>query len=107
MKRLRRATARPPTARDFDMSKGFKHKLKRVLVISLGAFFVLVGLAGLVLPVLQGWFFLVLGGLLLSMYSPRLRAFIDRHTLRYPKIHAFVGKAQRWTERVFGAPDVD
>ena len=89
------------------MSRRFKQKLKRVLVITLGAFFVFVGLAGLVLPVLQGWFFLVLGGLLLSMYSPRLRAFIDRHTVRYPKIHAIVGKAQRWTERVFGASEVD
>ena len=84
-----------------------KKKLKRVLVIALGSFFILVGLAGLVLPILQGWFFLVLGGLLLSMYSPSLRAFIDRHTVRYPKIHAFVAKAQAWTERVFGAPEVD
>lgn len=89
------------------MRQTFKKKLKRILVISLGIFFILVGLAGLVLPILQGWFFLVLGGLLLSMYSPGLRAFMDRHTVKYPKIHAFVAKAQGWTERVFGAPDVD
>jgi uncharacterized membrane protein YbaN (DUF454 family) len=89
------------------MRQTLKKKLKRVLVIALGVFFVFVGLAGLVLPILQGWFFLLLGGLLLSMYSPSLRAFIDRHTVRYPKIHAFVAKAQAWTERVFGAPEVD
>lgn len=89
------------------MRQTFKKKLKRVLVITLGIFFIFVGLAGLVLPIIQGWFFLLLGGLLLSMYSPSLRAFIDRHTVKYPKIHAFVGKAERWTERVFGAPDVD
>lgn len=89
------------------MRQTIKKKLKRVLVITLGVFFLLVGLAGLVLPILQGWFFLLLGGLLLSMYSPSLRAFIYRHTVKYPKIHAFVGKAERWTERVFGAPEVD
>ena len=106
--RSRRATARPQRAPACSaMQKTLKNRLKRVLVITFGAFFVLVGLAGLVLPVLQGWFFLAIGGLLLSMYSPRLRAFMDRHTVKYPKLHAFVMKAQRWTERVFGAPEVD
>jgi uncharacterized membrane protein YbaN (DUF454 family) len=89
------------------MRNTIKKKLKRALIITLGVFFMLVGLAGLVLPILQGWFFLILGALLLSMYSPRLRAFIYRHTVKYPKVHAFVAKAEGWTERVFGAPEVD
>ena len=89
------------------MGKNLKRKLKRALVMTVGVLFVFVGLAGLILPVLQGWFFLILGGLLLSMYSPRLRALMDRHTVKYPKLHAFVARAQGWTERVFGAPEVD
>jgi uncharacterized membrane protein YbaN (DUF454 family) len=89
------------------MNKSLKNKLKRILVISLGILSILVGLAGLVLPVLQGWFFLAIGALLLSMYSPRLRAWIYHHTSKFPKLHAWVLKADEWTTKVFGAPEVD
>ena len=83
-----------------------KRHAKRVLVITLGVIFVLLGLAGLVLPLLQGWLFLAIGALLLSMYSPTLRGFIHRHTTKYPRIHAFVERAEGWTTKVFGAPEV-
>ncbi len=89
------------------MSSRLKKKLKKYFIITLGVLSVLVGLAGLVLPVLQGWFFLAIGGLLLSMYSPGIRAFMDKHTAAYPKLHAFVERAHGWTTKVFGAPDVD
>lgn len=84
-----------------------KKQLKKALVLTLAGVFFVLGLAGLVLPVLQGWLFLAISAILFSMYSPALRAFIDRHTARYPKLHAFVGRAQEWTTRVFGAPEVD
>ena len=83
-----------------------KRQGKKILVLTLATVFLLLGLAGLVLPLLQGWFFLALSAILFSMYSPSLRAWIDRHTIKYPKIHAFVGKAQDWTTKVFGAPEV-
>lgn len=82
-----------------------KKELKRILVLSLATVFLLLGLAGLVLPVLQGWLFLAISALLFSMYSPAMRRWIDTHTVKYPKIHAFVGRAQTWTTRVFGAPE--
>lgn len=83
-----------------------RKQLKRIIVLSIATLFLLLGLAGLVLPVLQGWFFLALSLILFSLYSPALRAWIDRHTIKYPKIHAFVGKANDWTTKVFGAPEV-
>lgn len=89
------------------MASTLKKKLKKYFIITLGVLFIIVGLAGLVLPVLQGWFFLAIGALLLSMYSPGIRTWMDRHTARYPKLHAFVERAQGWTTKVFGAPDVD
>jgi hypothetical protein len=61
----------------------------------------------LVLPILQGWLFLAIGALLLSMYSPSLRAFIYRHTSKFPKFHVWVLKTDEWTTKVFGAPEVD
>ena len=81
-----------------------KRNIKRVLVVSLGFLFLLIGLAGLVLPILQGWLFLLIGLLLLSAYSPSLRAWIERHTVKYPKIHMWVGKADSWIERIIGKP---
>jgi uncharacterized membrane protein YbaN (DUF454 family) len=42
--------------------------------ISLGAILILLGIPGLVLPILQGWLFLALGALLLSVDIP----FFDR-----------------------------
>ena len=83
-----------------------KKQLKRVLVLSLATVFLLLGLAGLVLPVLQGWLFLVISALLFSMYSPRIRVWIHEHTATYPWLHTIVVRAQGWTERVFGAPEV-
>ncbi len=83
-----------------------KKKLKKALVLTLATLFFLLGLAGLVLPLLQGWLFLAISALLFSMYSPRIREFIDRHTVKYPKIHTFVGRANDWTTKIFGAPEV-
>jgi uncharacterized protein len=84
-----------------------KKKFKRIVVITLGVFFLLLGLAGLVLPILQGWLFIAIGLLLLSMYSPKLRGWIHERTVKYPTLHAFVDKAEAWVVRVFGAPDAD
>jgi len=89
------------------MANQLKKKLKKYFVIALGVLCILVGLAGLVLPFLQGWFFLAIGALLLSMYSPGIRTWMDKHTVKYPKLHAFVERAHGWTTKVFGAPDVD
>ncbi len=83
-----------------------KKQIKKVFVLSVATLFLLLGLAGLVLPILQGWLFLAISAILFSMYSPRLRAWIDERTVKYPKIHKFVGKAQDWTTKVFGAPEI-
>lgn len=86
--------------------KELKRHIKRIVVLTLATIFFALGLAGLVLPVLQGWLFLAVSAILFSMYSPRLRAWVDRRTVNYPKLHAFVGRAHEWTAKVFGAPEV-
>ena len=48
--------------------------MKRIVRISLGCIAIILGLAGFVLPILQGWLFLALGALLLSVDVP----FFDR-----------------------------
>jgi len=80
-----------------------KH-LKRILVLLLGVVFILIGLAGLVLPIIQGWFFLLLGLLTLSIYSPKLREWIDKKTKPYPHLNAIIERAEGWIVRIIGRP---
>jgi uncharacterized membrane protein YbaN (DUF454 family) len=48
--------------------------MKQIVRISLGSIAIILGLVGLVVPILQGWLFLALGALLLSVDFP----FFDR-----------------------------
>jgi uncharacterized membrane protein YbaN (DUF454 family) len=59
---------------------------KRWLLIGLGWAFILLGLAGLVLPVLQGVLFLAIGVLLLAGVSVRVRRWIVLARRRYPAL---------------------
>jgi len=82
-----------------------KYHLKRALVISIAAVCIVLGLAGLVLPFLQGLLLLLVGVLLLSLYSPAVRRGLDRSTVRWPRVHHFVQRAEAWVARVFGPPE--
>ena len=59
--------------------------MKRILKISLGILLILLGLIGLFLPILQGILFLLLGTLILSSESKRVRRLMALLRLRYPK----------------------
>ncbi len=79
-------------------------QIKRILILALGIVFIALGIVGLALPFLQGFLFLAIGILLLSLYSPTLRAWVDRRSKPYPKVHAVVLKAEGWILRVIGRP---
>lgn len=78
---------------------------KRIFILTLGALFVLFGIVGLVLPFLQGFLFLAIGILLISIYSPRIRHWLDSHTVKYPKLHQAVLKVEGWIIKVVGRPE--
>ena len=82
-----------------------KKKIKRVAVLIVGIAFVILGLAGLVLPFLQGLLFLAIGVLILSFFSPTLRTWMDKHTVKWPKLHQAVLAAEGWMIRVIGRPE--
>ena len=46
--------------------------MRRIVRISLGSIAIVLGLVGLVVPILQGWLFLALGAMLLSVDVPFL-----------------------------------
>lgn len=77
-------------------------QLKRKLVLLTGILFVILGLLGLALPFLQGFLFLIIGFILLSLHSPKIRAWTDVHTVKYPKTHAAIQKVEKWIIGIVG-----
>lgn len=59
--------------------------VKHYVQLGLGWFFILLGIAGLFLPVLQGVLFLCIGLILLSRRSRRVRWLIMRAGRRWPR----------------------
>lgn len=63
-----------------------KRPVKRILTLVLGGTLVLVGIAGLFLPFLQGVIFLLAGLYVLSRESATAKAWLDRLKRRYPRL---------------------
>ncbi len=64
-------------------------KLSAKIRILLGIFSLVIGLAGLVLPILQGWLFIAVGFALLSRDVPFFRRLQERLERRFPKLAEF------------------
>jgi len=77
-------------------------KFKRLLILSLGILFIVVGIIGLALPFLQGILFIAIGSILLSLYSAKFRAWAESHTRKFPKLHALVVKTESWISKLVG-----
>ena len=58
----------------------------RLFRLGLGGLFIILGVLGLFLPVLQGILFLGIGGALLHRDIPFLARIVDRLKIRYPSI---------------------
>ena len=81
-----------------------RSKLRHYVILTLGWFFIVLGILGLFLPILQGILFLCIGAILLSGESPRMRLLIMKLGRRYPKLRivltAAKTKARAWRERI-------
>ena len=78
-----------------------KH-FKRTALLVLGVFFLILGVVGLALPFLQGFLFLLIGILLISICVPRVREYMVSHTQKYPRIHEQVEKLDAWLRGKIG-----
>jgi uncharacterized membrane protein YbaN (DUF454 family) len=65
--------------------------IKRAILMCLGAFLLVLGLIGLVIPILPGVLFLVLAAVCFSATSPKFQARLERHP-------AWRGWRLRWRE---------
>lgn len=81
-------------------------KAKRILILIIGWIFILVGIAGLFLPVIQGILCIVIGLLILSTEYVWAHRLLQKLKNRFPKIgHASeeaAHKAEKWFRRMTG-----
>ena len=60
--------------------------LARFAILAAGWFFIVLGILGLFLPILQGILFLAIGAYMLSLESPWARRVIEKMRRRYPRL---------------------
>jgi uncharacterized membrane protein YbaN (DUF454 family) len=75
---------------------------KKVLVLSIGIIFLILGLVGLVLPFLQGIIFLAIGFFLISLYFPKGYLWMEKHTQKYPRLSNKIKKMEIWIKNFIG-----
>ena len=75
--------------------------LRRIYVIAAGWFFMLLAIAGWVLPVLPGWLFFAIGLLILSTEYAWAHHLVERTKLRFPKFGTVLDKARHKVDRWF------
>jgi len=84
---------------------------KRILVLIVGWAFILLGILGLFLPVLQGVLFLLVGLIILSSEYVWAHRLLTKVRERFPKIGRTADrateKASAWLRRIIGQPKTD
>jgi uncharacterized protein len=75
-------------------------RVKRFAVLVLGWAFILLGIAGLFLPVLQGILFLLIGLIILSTEYVWAHKLLAKIKARFPKFAAHADSAHRRADRV-------
>jgi len=71
--------------------------IKRIGLLILGWFFIVLGILGLFLPILQGIVFILIGLTILSSRSERIKRLMKYLEERYPRYHE---KIEVWRERL-------
>lgn len=77
-------------------------QVKKILILTIGIIFIVLGLLGLVLPFLQGILFLAIGFFLISFYFPKSYQWIEKHTEKYPHIYTKIKKVEAWIKKFIG-----
>jgi uncharacterized protein len=77
--------------------------VKPILLQALGYFFLVLGVLGMFLPILQGFLFLFIGLIILARHAPWAERLLDNIRSRHPRFDRMIGLAERksheWGER--------
>lgn len=76
-----------------------RSRIKRWTALAVGWMFILLGIAGLFLPVLQGILFLVIGLLILSTEYVWAHHLVRKLLTRFPKVEAGIARAPNWIKK--------
>ncbi len=68
-----------------SFKSGILYQLKRIIRLVLGFIFLILGILGLFLPILQGILFLVISALLLAPDVPFIRRLLKKLRRKYPR----------------------
>lgn len=78
-----------------------RRRANHFVLAALGWGFLVLGVLGLFLPVLQGVLFLLVGVFLLSMVSPRARLLRQQLGARFPTFREGFDRAENWIKARF------
>ncbi len=81
-------------------SSPVRRKVRQWSILTIGWVFVVLGIVGLFLPLMQGVLFMVIGLVLLSAVSPRARLATQRIRRRWPRTGARIDAIRRRTNRI-------
>ena len=74
-------------------------RLKPIVMQVLGYAFLVLGVIGMFLPILQGFLFLFIGLLILAKYAPWAQRLLDYLEARYPRFKEVRERAESTMER--------
>lgn len=75
---------------------------KKVTFTFIGVIFLIIGIVGLVLPFLQGWFFIAIGLIFISLESPELDVWLQRMSQKNKTSEKYFSKFRTWTREKLG-----
>lgn len=68
--------------------------MKTILLQATGYLFLVLGVLGMVLPILQGFLFLAIGLIILAKTAPWAERLLERFRQRYPDVGKLIDKAE-------------
>lgn len=71
----------------------------RLATLTVGYGFLAFGILGVILPVLHGTLFVVVGLAILSRHAPWARRLLERLKERHPKVRTVIDRGERLTQR--------
>jgi uncharacterized membrane protein YbaN (DUF454 family) len=78
-----------------------KIHIKKVIRLFLALFFIVIGAFGLVLPILNGTFFIIVALILISLEVPALEAWLDSLSEKNKTAHKIYVKMKRFIKKYF------
>jgi len=83
------------------MKKALKISLIKITKLSVAGLLMIIGLVGLVLPILNGVFFILAALIIISLEVPVFEEWLDRQSLKHKKVHLVYGVMKKTIKKYF------